>query len=145
VTDREGNSDIYSRTLFSDEDKYVDDDPAEDINPTMTTLGLTEHWCCWQSNRSGNWDIWGSYIYATGVEEDNKPQAPSFKPGQTIVRGALFLPVSPFTLHYSLFDITGRAVMSLRPGANDVSRLPPGIYFVRERLAAGVRKVIIQH
>ena len=47
-----------------------------------------------------------------------------------------------------LLDISGRKVMGLRPGGNDVHGLAPGIYFVRERFAASgersaVRKVII--
>jgi hypothetical protein len=49
----------------------------------------------------------------------------------------------------SLLDITGRRVMSLQSGPNDIRHLAPGVYFVRpavsgERLAAGVRKVVIQ-
>ncbi len=49
----------------------------------------------------------------------------------TIVRGVLRLPPSLFTIHTSLFDMTGRAVMSLHSGANDVGHLAPGVYFVR--------------
>jgi hypothetical protein len=32
----------------------------------------------------------------------------------------------------TLLDATGRGVMSLRPGPNDVRALAPGVYFVRE-------------
>jgi hypothetical protein len=32
-----------------------------------------------------------------------------------------------------LLDIGGRKVMELVPGPNDVSRLAPGVYFVREQ------------
>ncbi len=64
-----------------------------------------------------------------------------------IVRNVLFLPVSLFTLHSSLFDMTGRQVMALRPGPNDVSGLSPGVYFVREvqaqAQAQAVRKVVL--
>jgi tRNA U34 2-thiouridine synthase MnmA/TrmU len=43
-----------------------------------------------------------------------------------------------------LLDISGRKVMSLQPGANDVSGLAPGVYFVRAAERASiVRKVII--
>ena len=151
VTDRNGNPDIYSRTLFSDDDGYVDRDTADDVNPTMTTIGLTEHWCIWQSNRSGNWDIWGSYIYATGVEEDGKPQVPNLRPEQTIVHGMLNLGV--FSSQQSAFraeltDAAGRKVLDLHPGANDVSTLAPGIYFETVSGAwctAYARKVVIQH
>jgi len=46
-------------------------------------------------------------------------------------------------------DISGRSVLDLRPGANDVWALAPGVYFVREvPQAAGhqphaVRKVVV--
>ena len=49
-----------------------------------------------------------------------------------------------------LLDISGRQVMVLRPGANDVRALAPGVYFVREQDSRGlgvedsmVRKVIV--
>jgi hypothetical protein len=68
----------------------------------------------------------------------------------SVVRGVLHLPVSPFTIHTSLFDMTGRQVMALRPGLNDVRSLAPGVYFVMERSAVGgersavsVRKVVL--
>jgi hypothetical protein len=52
----------------------------------------------------------------------------------TVVRGVLSLPRS---LHPSLvsvlLDISGRRVMSLLPGPNDVRHLAPGVYFVREQ------------
>jgi hypothetical protein len=72
----------------------------------------------------------------------------TLNPGPTIVRGVLRLPASLFTIHTSLFDMTGRAVMALHPGANDVSKLAPGVYFVLaasgvEREASSVHKVIV--
>jgi hypothetical protein len=45
-----------------------------------------------------------------------------------------------------LLDACGRNVMELLPGANDVSRLGPGIYFVRSvsrELSAGCQKVVL--
>jgi hypothetical protein len=56
--------------------------------------------------------------------------------GPTIVRGSLFLPPSPVASRKSppaLLDISGRKVMDLRSGPNDVSRLSPGVYFMREQ------------
>jgi hypothetical protein len=80
------------------------------------------------------------------AEERPKPQAASLKPAATLVHGVLRLPISPFTLHTSLFDMTGRQVMALQPGANDVSGLAPGLYFVRERSAvSGERSAIYCH
>jgi len=83
----------------------------------------------------------------SGVEESHKPHASSRKPEPTIVRGALSLGV--VSRQYSadrteLLDISGRSMMTLKPGPNDVSRLGSGVYFVHEGSAVTVRKVVIQ-
>ena len=49
-----------------------------------------------------------------------------------------------------LFDASGRSVAALRPGLNDISRVAPGVYFVREASGVGretsnVRKVVVTH
>jgi hypothetical protein len=64
----------------------------------------------------------------------------------TVVRNVLCLPERPSSSPSPsyLLDINGRKVMNLQHGANDVSRLSPGVYFVREAQAQAVRKVIIQ-
>jgi hypothetical protein len=67
----------------------------------------------------------------------------------TIVRGVLFLPDASSRKPHaaSLLDISGRRVMDLRPGANDVPGIAPGVYFVRavsrELSAAGCQKVVV--
>ena len=89
----------------------------------------------------------------TGVEDPARGgRAKAGPEAATIIRGALRLPVSLFTIHTSLFDMTGRQVMVLHPGTNDVRALAPGVYFVREQSAfssqhsgsTGVRKVVVQ-
>ncbi|UCG43142.1 MAG: hypothetical protein JSU73_00570 [candidate division WOR-3 bacterium] len=68
----------------------------------------------------------------------------------TIVRGSLSLPGSSSSLPTSsLLDATGRKVVDLRPGENDIRHVAPGVYFVRsagsgERSAVSVRKVVVQ-
>ena len=42
-----------------------------------------------------------------------------------------------------LLDVSGRRVLNLQPGANDVRALAPGVYFVREAQAQAVRKIVI--
>jgi hypothetical protein len=44
-----------------------------------------------------------------------------------------------------VFDRSGRRVGDLHPGGNDVSRLAPGVYFVREAPAQAqtVRKLVV--
>jgi hypothetical protein len=102
--------------------------------------------------------IWGTVGPLGGVEEQGpRPKARSLTPSPTIVRGVLELPRKPGTVPaglgtvpiFALLDISGRKVLGLHPGANDVSRLAPGVYFVAEQAAggrqkAGVRKVVIQ-
>jgi hypothetical protein len=72
------------------------------------------------------------------------------KPAATIVRGVMRLADGPGSSPSWLLDATGRRVTELQPGANDVSRLAPGVYFVWEQVAVGgerstvgVRKIVI--
>jgi hypothetical protein len=58
----------------------------------------------------------------------------------TVVRGVLYARVgSRRNAEYGteLLDISGRKVLDLKPGANDVRVLSPGVYFVRQ--ASGVK------
>ncbi len=68
----------------------------------------------------------------------------------TIVRGVLVLPEARSEKREArseLLDISGRRVLDLRPGANDVSGLSPGVYFVRavsrKPSAVGCHKVVL--
>jgi hypothetical protein len=149
VTNREGNRDIYSRTIFYVDDVCVDRDSADDINPTLTTMGLTQNWCVWQSDRSGNWDLYGSYVYSTGIEETMNGERATVSVAPTVVRGVLVLDAAGSRQNEAyraeLFDISGRKVMALRPGANNVSGLPPGLYLLAEHgglTGRRVRKIV---
>ncbi|MBM3313055.1 hypothetical protein FJY70_00520 [candidate division WOR-3 bacterium] len=69
--------------------------------------------------------------------------SPSARGEGSIVRGALVLGVDsrpPTAYRAELLDISGRKVMTLKPGANDVRPLAPGVYFVREECQASSRK-----
>jgi hypothetical protein len=81
-----------------------------------------------------------------------QPQASSHKPQATVIRGVLNLEVGSRQQavdRAELLDVAGRRVLMLRPGANDVRALAPGVYFVRsDRSAVGghpssVIKVVI--
>ncbi len=83
---------------------------------------------------------------APGVEQSRTPQASSFKTGATVVRRVLFLSGDcprTGTVPKALLDISGRKVMELRPGANDVRCLSPGVYFVGETQARAIHKVVV--
>jgi len=100
-------------------------------------------WCHYEFMLSGEptMPIW--MPAGTWVGEGHKPQASSCKLGPTVVRGALLLPETPSSEPQatSLLDAAGRKVINLKAGANDVSRLAPGVYFVRT--GSGIRKVQI--
>jgi len=72
------------------------------------------------------------YDITTDVVERREVERES-RPGATVVRGVLWL--APASDHEpsaaSLLDVTGRRIMKLRPGANDVSGLAPGVYFAK--------------
>jgi len=100
--------------------------------------------------------IWATLSPVDAMEEGQSAAAPAARPATTIVRNVLFLPVSLSpSVPASLLDISGRKVLDLCAGANDVSRLSPGVYFVTEHCPAGtfeasgtrnavhVRKVIV--
>ena len=132
------------------------------VAPFIDIAGSTLH-VIWKDMRDGH----GAIYYKrnptgnVGTEESPKPKAPSHKPAATIVRGVLFLegdrprtgtegtvPEWGLSPEPVLLDATGRKVLNLKSGANDVSHLSPGIYFVREAQAASpplqtVRKVVI--
>jgi len=105
----------------------------------------------WAGNVGGktyNTDrIWGKMnpMPGGGIEETMNDERVSMNVGPTIVRGVLFLGSDrrPKTGDRpALLDISGRKVMDLKPGVNDVGALAPGVYFVRSEPSA-VTKVII--
>ena len=87
-----------------------------------------------------------------GVAESHKMQPSSCNLGASMVRGVLVLGAAGSRQQTAdraeLLDVSGRQVMNLRPGANDVRALAPGVYFVREggvsreQGGAGIRKVV---
>ncbi|MEO0081995.1 MAG: hypothetical protein ABIL25_06865 [candidate division WOR-3 bacterium] len=93
--------------------------------------------------------IWAGIYPFYGIEEGRRPTSSSSQPIATIARRTLLLPeASGVTYGTSpvLLDATGRKVMELAPGENDVSRLAPGVYFVHSAVANGnapIFKVIV--
>ncbi|HTW91452.1 MAG TPA: hypothetical protein VMH22_07045 [bacterium] len=86
-----------------------------------------------------------------GAGESPKSQASRHKLAATVVRGVLMLGAADSRQQTegrgALLDAAGRRVMELHAGANDVSRLARGVYFVREvqaqAQAQAVRKVVV--
>ncbi|NPV14876.1 hypothetical protein HPY86_08110 [candidate division WOR-3 bacterium] len=65
-----------------------------------------------------------------GVEKNNKQQ--------TFIRNHLYIEAAT---QLPLLDITGRAVLTLKPGLNDVRGLSPGVYFISGN--GSLRKVLL--
>jgi len=80
--------------------------------------------------------------YGGGVEETPNAEVRATKCPPTVVRGVLMMgqQLTANGLRPELLDASGRKVAVLHAGANDVSRLAPGVYFVREEARASSRK-----
>lgn len=96
------------------------------------------------------WDfVTIKYNPNAGVAEGSlTPNASRVTQGPTVVRGVLRLPLTAEGSRAELLDASGRGVMSLRAGANEVSRLAPGVYFIRgsgraARVEESVAKVLV--
>ncbi|HDR00521.1 MAG TPA: hypothetical protein ENN51_09610 [candidate division WOR-3 bacterium] len=80
-------------------------------------------------------------IDVVGVEEERgpalRPTRVAPNPGKRVLRLSGAEPAA-------LLDIAGREVITLRPGANDIRALAPGVYFLRPRGPGQPEKVIIQ-
>jgi hypothetical protein len=94
--------------------------------------------------------IWGKMDPVPAVAEMTKSKVRRTSGGGTIVRGVLFMPevAGRKPQATSLLDISGRKVLDLNAGENDVTKLAPGVYFVRrassvERDASSVTKVVV--
>jgi hypothetical protein len=124
-------------------------------NPAVALSGDAIH-VVFCDDRSGDTELY--YLRNptgnVGVEETMNDGRGTMNYGATIVRSVLFLngdcPRTGTVPKTALLDAAGRRVLDLKPGLNDISRLSPGLYFVRELLAASgerpavsVRKVVV--
>jgi hypothetical protein len=152
---RSGKSQVYHR-LSTDcgvdwsREETLTYSSSNSSGPAMVALGslLNVTYC---NDSTGVSQVW--YLRNpsgnVGTEDSFKPQAPSHWSATTIIRGILFLtPASGVKRGASgvLLDISGRGVLDLTPGANDVSRLAPGVYFVHSTVDARhstITKVVI--
>jgi DNA-binding beta-propeller fold protein YncE len=83
-----------------------------------------------------------------GIEETPNAEVRATRSGPTVVRGTLNLQPAIYSLQSetALLSVDGRKVLDLKPGANDIRALAPGVYFVREAQAQAqaqaIRKVV---
>jgi hypothetical protein len=95
--------------------------------------------------------VWRFYVRGQGVGEGSPPEGSRLAPPATLVRGVLSLPEADGQGRVAdgvLLAVTGRTVMALKPGPNDVRHLPAGVYFVHSSLdsrhSSLPTKVVIQ-
>jgi len=96
-------------------------------------------------------NVWVCKYTGCGVDEAPSAERRAPNCGPTVVGGVLMLGAAGSrqnaVYRAELLDVGGRKVMSLRAGANDVSVLAPGVYFVREAQAQAqaqaIRKVVV--
>ena len=101
--------------------------PFEDQAATTNNLGLGTPF-------AGNLEVYPVYrIGLAGAVEETERRAVRMPEHPTVVRGVLLLPkmgtVPAGTVPIfrpSLLDVSGRNVLDLKPGPNDLSRLAPG-------------------
>jgi hypothetical protein len=92
---------------------------------------------------SGLWCARGTDVVGFRQVSEQPPARQALLP--TVMRGVLNLEVGSRQNTGSrgeLLDAAGRRVAELRAGANDVSRLAPGVYFVRQGPSAAVHRVV---
>jgi len=81
------------------------------------------------------------------AEDEPQPAACRPRPGATVTTDELNLPwagTAEGRATTTMLDACGREVLSLRPGPNDISLLPAGVYVLRDAGAgAGLRRVVV--
>jgi hypothetical protein len=86
-------------------------------------------------------------VFPTGIEQpmEAPPGVWGHRTTATIVRGALTVPFTAYRLPLAacLLDISGCKVLDLKPGANDIRDLAPGVYFVQLPPAANGKRPAI--
>jgi hypothetical protein len=87
----------------------------------------------------------GDTVVGATEPDIHEPRASGFKPASAIVRGVLYLPRDNRVPRPVLLDATGREVLRLHAGPNDVSRLAPGVYFAKTPAGCtqGTLKVVV--
>jgi hypothetical protein len=81
-------------------------------------------------------------FYEVAVEKGSEKARETAKMAKTVVFGGL--KIEPENKTADLLDISGRKVLELKPGKNDVGCLTSGVYFIKWQGARSrVNKVVI--
>jgi hypothetical protein len=144
----------YDGHVWTPEDRIDDGRTFRGGFPTITIDSGGCPFVAWSadSSRTGyKPQVWYNRYAAVGLGE-GQPVPYCSAPAATLVRSVLVLRGAAGgkrpAVGASLLDVSGRNVLELRLGANDVRALAPGVYFVRELVAGSgeqyrMRKVVI--
>ncbi len=130
---------------WSDLELVNEDTTARTWYPDIGADSAGHAYVVWEDFDGERGYIWFATNNPLAIAEGPPEPSVSAQPFTTVVRSVLFLPECPSASTSSLRDISGRKVLDLRLGANDVRALAPGVYFVREAQARAqaVRKVVV--
>ena len=131
----------YGVTWSSPE--FISGDTAgNELRPDIAADSAGSAYVVWYSGS-------GHTMFATNspaaIAEQPSQQPIGVPPLATVIHNVLFLAERPSSSQSAsyLLDIGGRQVMVLKPGANDVRALAPGVYFVRGAQTQAIRKVVV--
>ncbi|HTW90766.1 MAG TPA: hypothetical protein VMH22_03575 [bacterium] len=118
-------------------EQRLDDDSAHgdgSVTVALDPAGLPWVAWCGVTYSQGNDDIYCNHYSTPPAIHETKHGAATRL--QSVIRGVLCVPASSVMRGAScaLLDISGRRVLDLHHGTNDVRALAPGVYFVREGL-----------
>jgi len=150
---RDGNPNIYAQGWY---EEAVDTSRATDSHPTVTAFIHNPYFCMWvvwQSNRDGNWNLFGTYTqFSVGIEgegqghhgrSENRLIASSpYRPGGRVTfllpNGGMRKSLHFFDLqgkllgeHYAERKAPGRYEFSWNGRDQEDHPLPSGLYFLR--------------
>jgi hypothetical protein len=168
---RDGNANIYAELnpLSGQQSERVDSSLSEDRHPTVAAILYETNiyeWVIWQSNRDGNWNLYGSYqiISSGGVESGNsgivsKDETKMLRPVPFHPPGSLtlFLPTVQPNLSLKFYDIRGRVVGSRLAQKKAIGRyelswdgrnqqghdLPSGLYFLKPEGTSALFRIVL--
>ena len=145
------NDKVYIPSGMQPGSVFVLDGPTDSILGSIPVLGHVPYCAVWNP-KDGRVYVSNQFSGSVSVIRDtvvpgvqDMAAVPRRYGGGTLTR-QINLPAG--MLRADVFDISGRRVARLGPGAGDAGRLSPGVYFVREAsglnpAASSVRKVVL--
>jgi hypothetical protein len=148
---RSGSSQIYYRISTDrgqswSREETLTHSAGNSSSPALVLLGSQVNLTYTNDSTSVS-QVWYRRNAMSGVAEEPSATAASGQTlyaGPTVVRGVLSLAdcASTSSSPSWLLDVSGRQVMPLRPGLNDIGKLAAGVYLIRKQRGA-LRRVLV--